>query len=88
MSEVKRVTKQNKGLAQPMGGTMEAETKAMLDKQPTVRIRLYQVPADSSDEKLPPQPVSVNGYVYLLERGVSHDVPETVADILAEAGHI
>ncbi len=78
----------NKPLVAPGAGSPEDQTKKLLDEQPKVRVRLYQVPADSSDEPLPTVPVSINGYVYQLERGVSHDVPETVADILQEAGHI
>ncbi len=89
MSEVKKPSKaENKELTAPAEGSVEAETKKALDKQPKTRVRLYQTPAGSSDEKLPPQPVAINGYVYLLERGVWHDVPEEVANILAESGHI
>ena len=59
-----------------------------LNAQPKVRVRLYQVPKDSSDEPLPDQTVAVNGHVYQMQRGVSVEVPQTVADILEEAGHI
>jgi hypothetical protein len=78
----------NKPLAEPLAGTVEAKTKNLLNEQPKVRIRLYQVPKDSSDEQMDDVPVQVNGYVFMLQRGVSHDVPETVADILSESGHI
>jgi hypothetical protein len=89
VAETKTVKKpENKPLEAPSPLSPESETKRLLDEQPKVRVRLYQVPADSSDEPLPPQPVSINGYIYMLERGVSHDVPETVADILSEAGHV
>ncbi len=88
MSEVKKPPKnENKPLQAPNPASEEGQVKAALDKQPKTRVRLYQTPEGSSDEKLPPQPVAINGYVYLLERGVWHDVPEEVANILAEAGH-
>ncbi len=67
---------------------MDTDTKEALDGQEKVRVRLYQVPKDSSDEQLPPLTVAINGYVYTLDRGVSVEVPETVAEILSEAGYI
>jgi hypothetical protein len=85
MTEVEKP--QNKPLEAPMPGSLEAETKKLLDKQPKKTVRLYQVPEDSNEEKLPPQAVSVNGYVYQIERGPYIEVPETVFDILHEAGH-
>lgn len=89
MSEVTKPPKnENKPLQAPNPVSPEAQVKAELDKQPKVRVRLYQTPEGTSDEKLPPQSVAINGYAYLLERGVWHDVPEEVANILAEAGHI
>lgn len=66
----------------------EDETAKALREQPKVRVRLFQNPADSSDKPLPGVDVAVNGYVYQLQRGVSLEVPETVADILTQAGHI
>jgi hypothetical protein len=67
---------------------MDSDTKAMLDAQEKVRIRAYQVPADSSDRPLPDLTVAINGYVYQIKRGEWVEVPQTVADILAESGHI
>lgn len=87
MSEVKTPKNKNKPLVAPTPASPEADIKRLLDEQPKVRVRLYQVPEDSADEKLPPVPVAINGYVYQLERGVSLDVPESVANILSEAGH-
>ena len=66
----------------------EDETAKALAEQPKVRVRLFQNPADSSDKPLPDVTVAVNGHVYLLQRGHSLEVPETVADILAQAGHV
>lgn len=67
---------------------MDKSVKDTLQNQEKVRVRLFQVPKDSSDEPLPDQEVAVNGYVYVLKRGVSLEVPQTVADILEQAGHI
>lgn len=72
-----------------------AEYKAMdksvveqLNEQKKVSVRLYQVPPSSSDRPLPDVEVAVNGHVYQIQRGHTVKVPETVAEILAEAGHI
>jgi hypothetical protein len=62
--------------------------KEQLDAEPKVRVRLYQVPADSTDMPLPDQTVQLNGYTYNIPRGHSHEVPESIADILQESGHI
>lgn len=59
-----------------------------LNAQPKEKVRLYQVPADSSDEPLPDVTVSVNGHIYQIQRGVRVEVPKTVAEILEHAGHI
>lgn len=59
-----------------------------LHAQEKEKVRLYQTPADSSDEKLPPVTVAVNGHVYTIQRGVRVEVPKTVAEILEHAGHI
>lgn len=73
----------------------QAEYRAMYDntveelhKQQTQRIRLYQTPEDSSDLPLPDVTVAVNGHVYQLQRGKPLEVPDTVAEILEQAGHI
>jgi len=63
------------------------DMKAVLDAQPKVRVKLYQVPKDSTDAELPPQVVQINGYIMYVPRGVSVEVPEEVANILEEAGY-
>lgn len=63
------------------------DMKAVLDAQPKVRVKLYQVPKGSTDAELAPVPVQINGYVQYVPRGVSVDVPEGVAQILEEAGY-
>ena len=75
----------------PTEGEMQAQRSALLEEleaQPKIRIRLYQVPHDSNDEKLEDVMVGINGYVYQLQRGVSVDVPEEVANILERGGYI
>lgn len=67
---------------------MDNEAVQALNAMPKVKVRAYQVPADSSDEKLPDLTVAINGYVYQIKRGETVDVPEEVANILSEAGHV
>lgn len=64
----------------------ELSVKAALDAQPKVRLRLYQVPPDSTDKQLPDEFVQVNGHGYLLKRGVDLEVPQTVYEILVQSG--
>lgn len=66
----------------------DRETKRILDAQPKVKVRLFQVAKDSSDKKLPDVSVAINGYVYVIPRGATHSVPEAVAEVLEHAGHI
>lgn len=66
---------------------MYRSTVEELNAMPKVKVRLYQVPKDSSDEKLPDQTVAINGHVYQIQRGETVEVPEEVANILSEAGH-
>lgn len=64
------------------------DTAALLASQPKVRIRLYQVPEDSTDKPLPDEYVNINGHGYLIQRGVSVDVPQSVAEVLEQAKRI
>lgn len=66
----------------------DRETKRILDAQPKVKVRLFQVAKDSSDKHLPDVSVAINGYVYVIPRGVSVSVPESVAEVLEHAGHV
>lgn len=60
-------------------------TKQLLDKQPKHKIRIRK----QDDPKMPNyETVQVNGYTYTIMRGVDVHVPETVRDILVEAGII
>jgi hypothetical protein len=67
---------------------MEEDAVAKIMKQKKVRVRLYQVPKDSSDQPWPDVPVAINGYVWVIQRGETVEIPQSVADILEEAGHI
>lgn len=64
----------------------EQDTKDALAAQPKRTIRLHQVPPDSTDRPLPDEYVHVNGYGYLIQRGVEVEVPETVYEVLVQAG--
>lgn len=66
----------------------ERATVNALNAQPKVRIKLYQVPKDSSDKPLPDETVAVNGYVYQIQRGHAVEVPQTVSDILEDTGRL
>jgi hypothetical protein len=69
------------------GRDLEGTAKA-LRKQNTVRVRLYQVPKDSTDRPLPDEFVQINGHGYLIQRGVAVDVPESVYEVLEQAGRL
>lgn len=62
------------------------ETGRLLAKQPKRQVRLFQSPKGTP--QLPDATVCVNGYIYLIKRGVELQVPETVYHILDEAGLI
>jgi hypothetical protein len=60
--------------------------KALLDAQPKVRIRL--TPDRPGEPKQGDKTVQINGYTYLIKRGEWAEVPESVAEILSQGGHI
>ncbi len=67
---------------------MTADTAEALSGQPTKSVRLYQAPETSPEGTLPDEVVQVNGHTYQIKRGVEVEVPETVYDILVQAGRI
>lgn len=60
-------------------------TGAVLAKEKKVRIK---IPEDYKNPMNRVVPVSINGYLYYINRGETVEVPETVADILAQAQYI
>ncbi|WP_108669551.1 hypothetical protein [Peribacillus acanthi] len=74
------------------------ETGKLLAAQPKVRIKLplsaemkQKLEAQEKAGKnveWPFHPVQVNGYIYQIQLGKTVEVPETVADILEQAGLI
>ena len=60
-------------------------TGAMLAKEKKVRIK---IPEDHKNPMNRVVPVCINGYLYYINRGQTVEVPETVADILAQAQYI
>lgn len=66
----------------------DREIKRILSEQPKRTIKLYQVPENSTDNPLPDEFVSINGYPFVIKRGVNVDVPETVAEVLEQAGRL
>ena len=65
--------------------SMRASTKSMLDAQPKKQIRLRK----NEDKNAPNyETVCINGHTFQIMRGVEVEVPETVYDILDEAGLI
>lgn len=62
----------------------EMSVKELLGKQKKVRIR---IPVDKLNKKDTFVPVSVNGYIFQIQRGIAVEVPETVANILENAGY-
>lgn len=59
--------------------------KAVLEAQPKVRVKIPFDPLNKGDTVVP---VGVNGYFLDVPRGETVEVPETVADILTNAGYI
>ena len=66
----------------------EKVTAKNLSEQDKVRIRLYQVPKDSTDKPMPDEFVSVNGHNYIIKRGETVEVPQTVFEVLEHAGRL
>ncbi len=67
---------------------MSRDTGADLADEPKETVKLYQVPAGSTDAPLMDEVVQINGYTYQIKRGESVEVPESVARVLREAGRI
>ncbi len=64
------------------------QTATALADQPRRKVRLYQVPKGSTDRKLPDETVCVNGHIYQIQRGVEVEVPQTVFEVLEQAGRL
>jgi hypothetical protein len=67
---------------------MTADTAEALSGQPTKTVRLYQAPETSPEGTLPDEVVQINGHTYQIKRGVEVEIPETVHDVLVQAGRI
>ena len=63
----------------------EKTIKQLLDEQPKVRVR---IPEDKASKINDSVPVSINGYIFQVKRGVTVEVPEEVARLLEEAKYI
>lgn len=73
-------------------------TAEILKKQKKVKVRLFLPPdqkkkleaAEEAGKKIewPSHPVQINGYIYQIQLGKSVEVPQSVAEILEEAGLI
>lgn len=63
-----------------------ARTKALLDAQPKRKVRLRQAP--KGQPAWPDGFAGVNGYNFQFQRGVEVEVPETIYQLLDEAGEI
>lgn len=79
------------GKAQMSDAEMAAVTKSTaeaLAAMPTRKVKLFQVPEGSTDNRLPDETVQINGFTYQIQRGVEVEVPEEVAAILERAGRL
>lgn len=92
---------QVKGKKQMTDAEMDQVTKStaqLLRDQPKVKVKIYLAPDDrkkleSAKESgkqvvWPSEFVSVNGHNYQIQKGVEVEVPQTVAEILEQAGLI
>lgn len=59
-----------------------ADTKALLDKQPKVKMF---VPLENGEPAGTILPVNINGHRYNVPKGQTVDVPQTVAEVIAES---
>jgi hypothetical protein len=57
-------------------------TKDILDRQPKVR---FMIPLDMGEKKGSYHEVQINGYILRIQKGVFVDIPQSVADLLAES---
>jgi hypothetical protein len=60
-------------------------TKAMLDKQEKFNVRIRKDPNPKAPNY---ETVQINGYTFTIMKGVDVPVPQSVRDILVEAGII
>ncbi len=65
--------------------TPEMAAARALNAQKKVRVRIPLHPLNEDDRVVP---VSVNGYNFFIRRGEWVEVPETVAELLANADYI
>lgn len=56
--------------------------KAILDARPKHTVKILNRDALESGLKVPPHPVSINGYVYRIPYNEEVEVPDRVAEIL------
>jgi len=66
-------------------GEVNKESKKALDKEVKVRIKVPIDPQNPEDKVVP---VTINGYRYEIVRGETIEVPNAVADVLANAHYI
>lgn len=63
-------------------------TAEALAAQPKHRVKLYQVPKGSSEKQLPDETVCINGHIYQIQRGTEVEVPQSVYEVLEQAGRL
>jgi hypothetical protein len=61
------------------------DTKAMLDEQPKFKVRIRKDPNPKAPNY---ETCQINGYTFTIMKGIDVEVPQTVRDILVEAGII
>jgi hypothetical protein len=61
-------------------------TKQQLDREPKRKVRLRK--PGPGESQLGDETVCLNGYIYQIQRGVEVEVPQSIYDILDEAGRI
>jgi hypothetical protein len=85
MADEKQEKKVAKTLSDEEMTQVVYSTKAQLDKQRKHKIRIRKDPAPNAPNY---ETVQINGYTFTIQKGVDVEVPETVRDILLEAGII
>ncbi|AFZ66073.1 hypothetical protein [Deinococcus peraridilitoris] len=61
-------------------------TAQVLAKQEKRKVKLHQT--TGAEPRLPDETVCINGHIYQIKRGESVEVPESVYEVLEQAGRV
>ncbi|MCI9434075.1 MAG: hypothetical protein HFI86_02200 [Bacilli bacterium] len=85
LEEQKSIFSLSKSELEKMSKEEHLNTKAALDKEPKITTK---IPIDELNPRDLVVPVQINGYTYLINRGVTVTIPKSVAEQLQIGGYI